>query len=387
MADILLLNSISDVVHNYLPKDKFNLTKESDQPVGILVRSADMKSYARPASLLAIARAGAGVNNIPCEDCANEGIVVFNTPGANANSVKELMLASMIAASRNMFDAVEWAATLKGKGAEVPKLVEKGKGQFSGHEIKGKKLGVIGLGAIGGLIANDAHNLGMDVLGFDAYLSVDTAWRLSRGIQKANSPAQIYQECDYITLHVPLTPETKGMINKEALAMMKPGVTILNFSRDGLVDSAAMLEALDSGKVAKYVVDFPTDEMLGHKNVICIPHLGASTAESEDNCAAMAAEQLADYILYGNIKNSVNFPTVELPYTGRTRLCMAHKNIANLLGQITAVIAADHINISDMINKSKGDIAYTIIDTDSEITPHAIEAIKNITGMIRVRVI
>lgn len=387
MKQILKLNEIAEVVNEYLPAEEYTITKEAQEPIGVLVRSADMNCMNIPASVLAIARAGAGVNNIPCNDCAGKGVVVFNTPGANANAVKELVLCGMLMASRDVIGGITWAASLKGKGAEVPKLVEKGKSQFVGPEIKGKKLGVIGLGAIGVLVANDAMQLGMEVMGVDPYLSIDAAWSLNRGVHKATSQDQIFTECDYITVHVPMTDSTKGMINAESLSKMKDGVVILNFSRGELVNTDDMIAALESGKVARYVVDFPSDDILGVKNVIAIPHLGASTPESEENCAAMAAQQLHDFLRYGNIKNSVNYPDCSLPYTGRTRLAVLHQNIANILGQITAVIAAEHINISDMINKSKGATAYTLIDIDGGMQESTADKIRQITGIIRVRVI
>lgn len=387
MKNILTLNPISDRIYDALCSEEYTVSSSATDPVGILVRSADMHAMDLPASVLAVARAGAGTNNIPCAQYAQDGVVVFNTPGANANGVKELVLGSMIMASRNLIDATAWVAPLKGKGDEVGKLVEKGKKAFVGKEIKGKKLGVIGLGAIGGLVANDAYNLGMEVQGFDTHLSVDAAWRLSRKIQKSTSREQIFTECDFITLHVPLAPDTKDMINSETLSTMKDGVVILNFSRGELVNSADMIQALNAGKVAKYIVDFPSDELIGVNNVICIPHLGASTPESEDNCAAMAAKQLDEYIRYGNIINSVNFPNCELPYTGRTRICIMHKNVASILGKITEVIAADNINISDMINKSRNDMAYTIIDIDSAAPEKLIADINGVKDILRVRFI
>jgi len=387
MTNILKLNEIAEVVNSYLPADEYTISKDAKEPAGVLVRSADMNSMDIPASVLAIARAGAGVNNIPCTDCADKGIVVFNTPGANANAVKELVLCGMLMASRDVIGGIGWAASLKGKGAEVGKLVEKGKSQFVGPEIKGKKLGVIGLGAIGVLVANDAVQLGMEVMGVDPYLSIDAAWSLNRNVHKAASQDQIFAECDYITVHVPMTDTTKGMINAESIAKMKDGVVILNYARGELVNTADMVAALESGKVGRYAVDFPSDEILGVKNVIATPHLGASTPESEENCAAMAAQQLAAFLQYGDIKNSVNYPNCNLPYTGRTRITIMHQNIANIIGQITAVIAAEHINISDMINKSKGNVAYTMIDIDGGLINHIIEKIDKIEGIIRVRVI
>lgn len=386
MKEILKLNAIADVVKEYLPEDEFSISSQCSQPVGILVRSADMHEFELPQSVLAVARAGAGTNNIPCDQYARKGVVVFNTPGANANAVKELVLGALIVASRNIVEAANWAQTLKGK-ENVEKLVESGKKSFVGPEIRGKKLGVLGLGAIGALVANDAVHLGMEVMGHDPFISVDLAWKLSRAVKNAAAKEQIFEQCDYITIHAPLTGDTREMINKDSIAMMKDGAIVLNFSRGGLVNNADIIEALNSGKLRAYVTDFPCDELLGVKGVIAIPHLGASTPESEDNCAAMAAGELYDYIKYGNIINSVNYPNCVLPYTGRTRLAIAHLNQANMVGQITAVIASDGINISDMINKSRKELAYTVIDTDSEIDQKAIEDIKSIEGVIRVRVI
>ena len=387
MKNILTLNPISDRIYDHLPKDEYSVSSEAVNPEGILVRSADMHSFDLPQSVLAVARAGAGTNNIPCADYAANGVAVFNTPGANANGVAELVLAAMLLSSRNLLAATAWVSTIKGNGAEVPKMVEKGKKAFVGGEIKGKKLGVIGLGAIGGIVANDAYNLGMEVLGFDTHLSVDAAWRLSRKIQKATGKEQIFAECDYITVHVPLLDETRGMINAQSIATMKDGVTIMNFARGELVNTADIIAALESGKVARYITDFPCDELIGVKNAILIPHLGASTPESEDNCAEMAAKELNEYIRYGNIRNSVNMPACELPYTGRPRICIVHKNVANMIGRMTEIIAADKINISDMINKSRGDIAYTIIDLDSPADDKLLADLNAITDIIRIRVL
>ena len=363
----------------------YTLSDDITDAAGVLVRSAAMHDIAMPDSLLAIARAGAGVNNIPVDACGEQGIVVFNTPGANANAVKELVIAGLFLSSRKVVDGIAWAQTLKGEGDAVGKLVEKGKSAFVGPEIYGKKLGVVGLGAIGVLVANAAVALGMEVYGYDPYLSVDAAWKLSRAIKHANTLEEIYAECDYITVHVPLLPATKGMLGKDAFAAMKDGVRILNFSRDGLVDSAAMKDALASGKVARYVVDFPTEEMLGVENVIAIPHLGASTPESEDNCAVMAVDQIKDYLENGNIKNSVNYPDVQVPRSGDSRICVLHKNIPNMLAQISAVVSADGVNIEAMTNKSRKDFAYTILDIIGEAKESFVKDICAIDGVIRVR--
>ena len=381
---ILTLNKIAACGTDRLPG--YTVGDNVTDPAGILVRSAAMHDMDIPASVLAIARAGAGVNNIPVDACAEKGIVVFNTPGANANAVKELVLAGLLLASRDVVGGIEWAKTLKGQ-ADVEKLVEKGKGAFVGPEISGKKLGVIGLGAIGILVANAAKALGMEVFGYDPYLSVDAAWGLSRSIHHATDLAQIYTQCDYITVHVPLNDGTRKMINAETIATMKDGVRILNFARAGLVDSDAMLAALESGKVAAYVVDFPTEEMIDVKNVIAIPHLGASTPESEDNCAVMAADELRDYLENGTIRNSVNYPALEVARTGDSRVCVLHKNIPAMLTAISAAIAEQGINIEGMVNRSRKDYAYTILDLIGHPSADTVKAIEAIDGVIRVRVI
>ena len=365
----------------------YTITDTMDGAAGVLVRSAAMHDMDLPDTLLGIARAGAGVNNIPIDKCSEQGIVVFNTPGANANAVKELVLAGLFLASRNVVDGIAWAGSLKGEGDAVGKLVEKGKSAYAGPEILGKKLGVIGLGAIGVLVANAAVALGMDVYGYDPYLSVDAAWKLSRHIHHANTLDEIYAECDYITVHVPLVPDTKGMLGEAAFAAMKDGVRILNFSRAGLVDSDAMLAALAAGKVAAYVVDFPTDEMLGVPNVVAIPHLGASTPESEDNCAVMAANQLKAYLEDGNIINSVNFPDVDVPRAGDVRVCVLHRNIPNMLAQISSVVSACGVNIASMTNKSRKDLAYTLLDVEGTVCDDVADKIAAIDGVIRVRVL
>ena len=365
----------------------YTITDDMAGAAGVMVRSAAMHDMDLPDTLLGIARAGAGVNNIPIDKCSEQGIVVFNTPGANANAVKELVLAGLFLASRKVVDGIAWAQTLKGEGDAVGKLVEKGKSAYAGPEILGKKLGVIGLGAIGVLVANAAVALGMDVYGYDPYLSVDAAWKLSRHIHHANTLDEIYAECDYITVHVPLVPDTKGMLNAAAFAAMKDGVRVLNFSRAGLVDSDAMLAALENGKVAAYVVDFPTDEMLGVQGVVAIPHLGASTPESEDNCAVMAANQLKAYLEDGNIINSVNFPDVDVPRAGDLRICVLHRNIPNMLAQISSVVSACGVNIASMTNKSRKDLAYTLLDVEGTVCDDVAEKIAAIDGVIRVRIL
>ncbi len=363
----------------------YTVTDQLEGAAGVLVRSAAMHDMALPDSLLGIARAGAGVNNIPIDACSEAGVVVFNTPGANANAVKELVLAGLFLSSRKVVDGVNWAKTLKGEGEAVGKLVEKGKSAYAGPEILGKKLGVIGLGAIGVLVANAAVALGMEVYGYDPYLSVDAAWKLSRHIVHATTLDEIYAECDYITVHVPLLPATKGMLGEAAFAAMKDGVRILNFARAGLVDSEAMLAALASGKVASYVVDFPTDEMLGVEGVLAIPHLGASTPESEDNCAVMAADQLRDYLENGNITNSVNYPDVKVPRVGDVRVCVLHRNVPNMLAQISSVLSATGVNIESMTNKSRKDYAYTVLDIIGSVADDVVGVIRSIDGVIRVR--
>lgn len=363
----------------------YTMTDTLDNASGVMVRSAAMHDMELPETLAAIARAGAGVNNIPVDACSEKGIVVFNTPGANANAVKELVLAGLLLSSRKVVPAIQWAATLKGEGDQVGKLVEKGKSAFAGPEIAGKKLGVIGLGAIGILVANAAKSLGMDVYGYDPFLSVDAAWKLSRSIHHVQELDTIYQTCDYISVHVPLTPDTKGMLNVETFALMKDGVRILNFARADLVNSADMLAALESGKVASYVVDFPTEEMLGVENVVAIPHLGASTPESEDNCAVMAADELRDYLENGNILHSVNYPDVQAPRTTAHRLCVLHRNIPNLLAQISAAVSAEGINIASLVNQSRKEYAYTMLDVEALPSAAVIDQILAVDGVIRVR--
>lgn len=385
MFQIMTLNKIAACGTDRFDKDNYAVSGECAEPDGIMVRSAAMHEMELPSSLKAIARAGAGVNNIPLDKCSEAGIVVFNTPGANANAVKELVIAGLLISSRKVVSGIEWAKTLKGQGAEVTKLVEKGKSAFAGPEIRGKKLGVIGLGAIGSLVANCAVGLGMEVYGYDPYLSVDAAWRLSSKVHHATSYEQIFEKCEYITIHVPLTPETREKLNAEAFAQMPDGVRILNFSRADLVNGEDMRKALASGKVAAYVVDFPTDDMLGVENVIAIPHLGASTPESEDNCAVMAAEELIDYLENGNIRNPVNFPAMEIARTTDTRICVLHRNIPNMLAQISGVVSAEGNNIETMVNRSKKDYAYTILDVVGDVSDDCLDKIQAVDGVIRLR--
>ena len=382
---ILTLNKISACGTSRFDAAKYTVGDAVENPDGIMVRSAAMHEMELPASLAAIARAGAGVNNIPVDKCSEAGIVVFNTPGANANAVKELVIAGMLISSRKVIPAIEWVKTLKGNGDAVPKMVEKGKSAYAGPEIKGKRLGVIGLGAIGILVANAAKSLGMEVYGYDPFLSVDAAWGLSRSIHHATSLDQIYAECDYITVHVPLTPDTREMFNAQAFAAMKSGVRVLNFSRAELVNVADMKAALADGKVAAYVVDFPTEDMLDVENVIVLPHLGASTPESEDNCAVMAADELMDYLENGNITHSVNYPEVSVPRSSETRVCVLHRNIPNMLTQISGVLAADGNNIETMTNRSKKDYAYTILDVVGDVAQASLDKIQAVDGVIRVR--
>lgn len=385
MYNILTLNKIAKIGTSRLG-DNYAVGDNIANPDAVLVRSASMHDMDLPKSVLAIARAGAGVNNIPVTDCADKGVVVFNTPGANANAVKELVIAGLLLSSRKIVDGIAWAKTLKGNGDAVGKMVEKGKSNFAGPELKGKKLGIIGLGAIGILVANACTSLGMDVYGYDPFLSVDAAWKLSRHIQHATSLDAIFTECDYISIHVPLTDETKHMANKDSLEKMKDGVKILNYSRDGLVNSTDMLAALESGKVSTYVTDFATDDLLGVDGVIAIPHLGASTPESEDNCAVMAADEVKDYLENGNIVNSVNFPSVVMPRTSAKRVCILHKNKPKLLTKFLDAIGEKGSNVENMENKSRGDYAYTVVDA-TEIDADAVKGIESVDGVIRVRVI
>ena len=384
VMNIKLLNKIAKVGTDRLPADKYTVGDNVTSPAGIMVRSANMHDYEFNPELLAIARAGAGVNNIPLDKCTDEGIVVFNTPGANANGVKELVICGLMLAARDVTGGIEWAKTLT---ADIAKTVEKGKSQFAGTEVLGKTLGIIGLGAIGGLVANTAVHLGMDVVGCDPYLSVEGAWNLNHHVRKGATYDTIYKEADFITLHVPSTPQTKGMINKDTIALMKDGVKILNFSRADLVNADDLKEALASGKVSAYVTDFPTEEILGVKGVVAIPHLGASTEESEDNCAVMAALQLDDYLTNGNIKNSVNFPAVSMPRSTDCRICVLHKNIPAMLSTVTAAFSECKINIENMTNKSRGDAAYTILDIVGCANDDIIAKLNSTEGIIRVRVI
>ena len=384
MFNIKTLNKISPAGLDEFDKTKYSYGDEMDAPDAIMVRSASMHEMDMPQSLKAIARAGAGVNNIPLEKCSEQGIVVFNTPGANANAVKELVLAGLLISSRKVVAGIDWAKTLKGNGDEVGKMVEKGKSAFAGPEIAGKTLGVIGLGAIGILVANAALALGMKVYGYDPYLSVDAAWSLDRSVVHATSLKEIYANCDYISIHVPLNNETKEMICAESIATMKDGVRILNYSRAALVSSPDIIKALESGKVAAYVTDFPSDEVIGVEGVIAIPHLGASTPESEDNCAYMAANEIIGFLENGSIKNSVNMPNVELGKVTGGRICVIHKNVPNLITSITGNVSAANINIENMVNKSRGDYAYTVIDTVDKNLDAVVAKISEIEEVVKV---
>ncbi len=387
MYNIKTYNKISPIGLGKFDAAKYVCGEDVENADGAIVRSAALHDVEFPATLKAIARAGAGTNNIPIDRCSESGIVVFNTPGANANAVKELVIAGILMCSRRVIPAIEWAKALKGQGAEVGKLVEKGKSAFAGPEIRGKSLGIIGLGAIGGMVANVANHLGMKVYGYDPYLSVNSAWNLTHHAVHATDINTIYENCDYISIHVPLNDETRGYITKETIAKMKDGVRILNFSRGDLVQSADILEALDSGKVSAYVTDFPNDDIIGANGVIAIPHLGASTPESEENCATMAADELIDYIENGNITNSVNMPNVVMPRSGDVRICVIHKNIPNILNSITSLTTAENVNIENMLNKSKKDYAYTMLDIKSDRSDAIAEEITKIDGVIKVRVI
>lgn len=386
MRKIHCLNAISKYGTDLLTED-YALTGELQEAEGILVRSASLHETVFPEGLLAIARAGAGVNNIPLESCAEKGIVVFNTPGANANGVKELVIAGLLLAARDVVGGIEWCKANK-DDANISKSVEKSKKAFAGGEIKGKKLGVIGLGAIGAEVANAAAALGMEVYGYDPYISVNAAWMLSRDVKHIFSADTIYQECDYITVHVPLMDATRGMINKECIAQMKDGVVILNFARDLLVNDDDMAEALTSGKVKRYVTDFPNPKSANMPNTIAIPHLGASTEESEDNCAKMAVVEIMDYLENGNIRNSVNYPACDMGICkSAARVGVLHMNVPNMIGQITGILAGSGININDMTNKSKDKFAYTLMDLDKVPADDIVEKLRAIDGILRVRVI
>ena len=382
--NIKLMNKIAPIGTDVFDRNNYEVGAEIENPEGIMVRSASLHEMEFGDKLLGIARAGAGVNNIPIDTCSQKGIVVFNSPGANANAVKELTIAGLFIASRDIAGGIEWAKTLKGD-PDCAKLVEKGKSQFEGPEIAGKKLGVIGLGAIGVMVANVAHDLGMEVYGYDPYISIGAAWGLSRKIHKADTLKEICEVSDYITIHVPLNPSTKGSINAETFAQMKDGVRILNFARGEIVNYEDLAAALSSGKVAKYITDFPSAEVLEMNNAICIPHLGASTPESENNCAYMAACELKNYIQYGIIKNSVNLPNVEVMPDSNTRICIIHNNVPNVISNITTILGEANINIEHLTNQSKKEMAYTVVDVNAEVTQSLLAKIAGAEGVIRVR--
>ena len=386
MKKICCLNPIAQCGLDRLPED-YQITDQMTEAQGVLVRSASMHEMELPDGLLAVARAGAGVNNIPLDDCAQKGIVVFNTPGANANGVKELVLAGLFLAARDVVGGIRWCRENE-ENPDIAKATEKSKKAFAGHEIRGKKLGVIGLGAIGAEVANAAAALGMEVYGYDPFISVNAAWMLNRDVKHITSVDTIYQECDYITIHVPATADTKGMINKEKLDEMKDGVVVLNFARDVLVNDQDMAAALENGKVARYVTDFPNPNSVHMKNTIVIPHLGASTEESEDNCAKMAVKELTDYLENGNIKNSVNYPNCDMGICQtESRVAVLHLNIPNMIGQVTGTVAGQGVNISDLTNKSRDKYAYTLLDLEGRPTEETIEKLKAIQGVLRVRVV
>lgn len=385
MYNIKLLNKIAKIGTDIFGEN-YNVGENIENADAIIVRSADMHDMEFNSELKAIARAGAGINNIPVEKCAEQGIVVFNTPGANANGVKELAVAALILASRDIIGGVEWVNSLQGQEG-IAKLVEKGKSAYVGSELEGKTIGVIGLGAIGGIVANAAKSLDMTVIGHDPYITVEAAWSLSRGIKKASSYDDIYKNSDYITIHAPATDETKGLFNKDTFAKMKDGVKIINLSRADLVNATDMKAALESGKVSCYVTDFPTDETVGVKNIINIPHLGASTMESEDHCAVMAAEELVDFLENGNITNSVNYPNAFMPHLGDARICVMHKNIPNVLSAISTAVSAENINIENMLNRSKKDYAYTIVEINGDVPQNIVNNLNELESIINVRII
>ncbi|MDE5556340.1 MAG: phosphoglycerate dehydrogenase [Ruminococcus sp.] len=385
MYNIQTLNKISAIGTDIFDKSKYAVSDAPENPDAIMVRSAKMHDMQFNENLLAIARAGAGVNNIPVERCAEEGICVFNTPGANSNAVKELAICALLLASRKITEAAAWAASLKGT-PDAPKTVEGGKSKFAGPEIMGKTLGIIGLGAIGGKIANTAVALGMKVIGYDPYLSVNNAVLLDSSVKVVTEIDDIYRNSDYISIHMPYTPQTKNTIDAEQISIMKDGVRLINLARGELINSEAVVKAIADGKVAKYVTDFADDVVLGVENVIVLPHLGASTPESEDNCAVMAANELIDYIENGNIKNSVNLPNASMVATG-TKVCVIHKNVPSLISAITKAVGDDGLNIENMVNASRKDFAYTMMDVAGDVTEAVVNDIKAINGIIRVRVI
>lgn len=384
---ILSFDKIAPEGLKRFPTEHYEVSGELATPDAILLRSHPLHNYTFPPGVKAIARAGAGVNNIPLRKCTEAGIIVFNTPGANANAVKELTIAGLLLSSRSIYKGIAWSQSLKGKGDEVVNLVEKGKSNFTGPELEGKTLGVVGLGAIGMLVANAGESLGMRVIGYDPYISIDTAWQLSKYVERARSLEALLAEADYITLHIPLMDSTRELLDKSKFNIMKNGVRLLNFAREGLMNKADLLEALRTGKIASFVTDFPEDDLLGHDNVITIPHLGASTPESETNCAVMAVDQLKNFLEHGNIRNSVNFPAADMPRGTGARIIIVNKNVPTMVGKITAVLASQNINIADMLNRHRDDIAYNIIDVDGDILEEQIAGINAIEGVILTRLI
>ncbi len=384
MLKVKLMNKIAKVGTDVLSAEKYTVATDVTEEDAIMVRSANLHDMEFAPSLRAIARCGAGVNNIPVDTCTDKGIVVFNTAGANANAVKELVIAALVLSSRDVLGGVRWVESLQGTEG-IAKAVEAGKAAFVGHELAGKTLGVIGLGAIGGMVANAAISLGMSVLGYDPYITAKAAWSLAPSVRQAADYNEIFKSCDYITLHVPATPQTKNMLNEKSIAMMKKDVRILNLARADLVDASAVKAGLESGKISSYVTDFPTEETVGVKGIIAIPHLGASTVESEDHCAIMAAQQLDEFLTCGNIKGSVNFPTVGIPLSEKPRVCIMNKNIPNMLSQITAAFSAENINIENLANGSKGEVAYTIVETNVEASEAILKKLSAIEGIFGIR--
>jgi D-3-phosphoglycerate dehydrogenase len=386
MFNYYCLNPIAKVGTDRFSAD-YTKTEELEKAQGILVRSAAMHDMELPEGLLAVARAGAGVNNIPLDKCAQKGIVVFNTPGANANGVKELVIAGMLLASRDVVDGINWVTENKAD-ENISKLAEKEKKKFAGSEVEGKKLGIIGLGAIGVRVANVAKHLGMEVYGYDPYVSVDAAWNLSRDVKHVLNVDEIYENCDYITIHVPLMDSTRKMVNAEAISRMKEGVILLNFARDLLVDEEAVLQGIEAGKIRRYVSDFPNNTTAGQKGCIVIPHLGASTEESEDNCAVMAVKEMMNYLENGNIVNSVNYPNCDMGICNQAgRIAIFHKNIKNMIGKFSTILGENEINITDMMNKSKGEVAYSMFDLETPVTEEIVSALEAVDGVFRVRVV
>ncbi|MDR1586631.1 MAG: phosphoglycerate dehydrogenase [Treponema sp.] len=387
MFRIQTMNKISSLGLELFPRSQYEVASEIPNPDAILVRSADLHGIAIPDSVLAIARAGAGVNNIPVPQCSDRGVVVFNTPGGNANAVKELAIAALLLSSRNIVGGVNWARTIADRADEAPDLVEKEKSRFEGPELRGKTLGVIGLGAVGVMVANDAVSLGMDVIGYDPYISVDAAWDLSREVLRADTLEGLLAKADYVTLHIPLMDATRGLLNAEKIRFMKRGARIVNLARGGLVNEADIIEALEAEKLASYITDFPSAELLACKKAICIPHLGASTPEAEDNCAIMAVKQLMDFLETGGVRNAVNFPRCKLDQRSPFRLLVANRNIPNMVGQLSTILADANINILDLINHHRDDYAYNIIDTEQKVPGAALERLRQVDGIIRVRTI